>query len=386
MLNVLTLSTLYPNAVQPNFGGFVERQTIRLAAHPDVRLRVIAPIGDFFLPIGPYAALRNVPDSELRSGIEVRHPHFPVVPAIGWRLNPRNVARAVSASLTALADKGFRPDVIDCEFFWPDGPAAVAVGNAFNIPVSIKARGSDIRLWGQRPAARRMMVEAAGRAAGLLAVSQSLKNDMDAIGIPGERVTVHRTGIDLGRFTATGRQQDRMSLGVSGPLLLTVGNLVPLKRQHVIVEAVAALPGTTLFIAGAGPERTRLEALIAARGLGERVVLLGNVEHDAMPALMRAADVLVHAASSEGLANVWVEALASGTPIVTSRVGGAAEVIDSPAAGRLIDEVTPAVFAAAIADILSAPPAPEDVRRSALRFDWSNNTDSLYRYLSGLKR
>jgi glycosyltransferase involved in cell wall biosynthesis len=383
VLNVLTFSSLYPNAVQPNFGGFVERQTTRLAARGDVDLKVLAPVG-MFLPVGPYAALTRVPGRGEHNGIPVFWPRFPLLPAVGWRFNPALAYRAGRRVLLDLIADGFCPDVIDCEFFWPDGPAAVQLGRAFGIPVSIKARGSDIRLWGQRPAARKLMVDAANAADGLLAVSESLKADMVAIGMPEAKIRVHRTGIELDRFRPVERVAAKAALGVSGPLLLAVGNLVALKRFDLVIGAAELLPEAALLIAGEGRERRKLEAMIAERGLSERVRLLGGVHHTDMPALMAAADVFVHASSSEGLANVWVEALASGTPVVTANVGAAAEVVDRPEAGTLIDDARPAVFAEAIRATLETPPAPKAVRASALRFDWKTNTDALYAHLRGL--
>jgi glycosyltransferase involved in cell wall biosynthesis len=383
VLNVLTFSSLYPNVAQPNFGGFVERQTVRLAARGDVDLKAIAPVGTF-LPVGPYAALKRVPRHGEHGGIPVFWPRFPLLPAIGWRLNPGFAYHAARRVLLDLIADGFCPDVIDCEFFWPDGPAAVRLGRSFGIPVSIKARGSDIRLWGAKPAARRMMIEAAQHADGLLAVSDSLKADMLAIGMPGEKIRVHRTGIELDRFCPADRPAAKAALGISGPLLLAVGNLVALKRFDLAISAAELLPEATLFIAGEGRERRKLESLIAERGLSARVRLLGSIHHSRMPALMAAADVFVHASSSEGLANVWVEALASGTPVVTANVGAAGEVVDRPEAGTLIDDARPAVFADAIRAVLAAPPAPDAVRASALRFDWKTNTDALYAHLLGL--
>ena len=210
--------------------------------------------------------------------------------------------------------------------------------------------------------------------------------DMVAMGMPADRIAVHYTGIELGHFRPAERAAAKATLGVSGPLLLAAGNLVPVKRHALLVEALALLPDATLLIAGDGRERAALQMLVDARGVGERVRLLGGVAHDNMPALMAAADVFVHAAASEGLANVWVEALASGTPVVTTRVGGAAEVVDRPAAGRLVDDARPEGFAAAIADVLAHPPAAADTRAAALRFDWASNTAQLYSHLAGLAR
>jgi glycosyltransferase involved in cell wall biosynthesis len=87
------------------------------------------------------------------------------------------------------------------------------------------------------------------------------------------------------------------------------------------------------MLVGDGPDRPALERQIAAAGLGDRVRLLGNRPHAELPELLAAADVMVLPSSSEGLANVWVEALACGTPIVISDVGGAREVLTDGGAG-----------------------------------------------------
>jgi len=143
------------------------------------------------------------------------------------------------------------------------------------------------------------------------------------------------------------------------------------------------LPGVSLLVAGEGPERARLEALIATHNLQDRVRLTGAVPHGEMPALMAAADVMALASTSEGLANVWVEALASGTPIVIPDIGGAGEVVTDPACGRLA-ALSPRAFAAGIAALLADPPAPAAVRAGAARFTWEANTAGLYDHLKGL--
>ena len=98
---------------------------------------------------------------------------------------------------------------------------------------------------------------------------------------------------------------------------------------------------------------------------------------------LAAADVMVLPTASEGLANVWVESLACGTPVVTSDVGGAREVIDSPAFGRLVPR-DPEAIADAIRRVLADPPDPAEVRRGAERFSWEKNGAELAAHLRGL--
>ncbi|MCC2975205.1 glycosyltransferase [Sphingomonas sp. PL-96] len=383
MLRVLTLSTLFPDASRPNFGVFVERQTLGLAARPDVELRVVAPIG---LPPFPfdrlprYAPLVTLPREEHWKGLHVHRPRFANLPATAGRWHAPLLARALMPLLTRIR-RDFAFDVIDAEFFFPDGPAAVALGQRLGVPVSIKARGADIHHWGTAPATARQLLAAANRADGLLAVSQAMADDMTELGMP--RPTVHSTGIDRSRFGTLNRAAAKAQLGIQGPLVLSLGALIPRKGHAIVADAVASLPGVTLWIVGEGPERQRLEAQISAGPARDRIRLAGAVPHTDLPTLLAAADVMALASSSEGLANAWVEALASGTPIVIPDAGGAREVMTTPAAGHIVAR-TAAAFADAIAALLADPPSAEEVKATAARFSWDANRDALYAHLRGL--
>lgn len=386
MLRVLTLSSLFPDATRPNFGVFVERQTSGLAAHPDVDLRAVAPVG---LPPGilrhlpRYAPLAGLPMRETWRGVDCYRPRFTTLPATQGRHHAAALERALVPVLDDIrADFPF--DVIDASFFFPDGIAAVAIGRRYGVPVSIKARGADIHHWGRAKATGAQIV-AAGRAAdGLLAVGAAMKADMIALGIPAETIRVHHTGVDQDRFRPLADPvAAKAALGVTGPLVLSVGALVPRKGHDVVIEAVAALPGVTLLIAGEGPARARLEALIRARGVGGRIRLLGSVAHGDIPRLVATADVMALASASEGLANAWVEALACGTPIVITDAGGADEVVTSRAAGRIAIR-DPLAFAAAIGSVLADPPSRDTTRTTVAGFTWEANTAALYDHLSGL--
>lgn len=385
MLRVLTLSSLFPDASRPNFGVFVEQQTLGLAGHPDVELKLVAPLGLPPWPLsrrGHYAPLAALPRHENWKGIETWRPRFLNLPGTGGRFHAAMLERTL-APLLARLRQDFAFDVIDASFFFPDGPAAIALGRRFGVPVSIKARGADIHYWGRTPATAGQ-VAAAGRAAdGVLAVSQAMKADIAALGIPADRIRVHHTGVDLTRFAPRDQAAAKAALGVAGPLVVSVGALIPRKGHDIVIEAVATLPGVQLRIAGEGPERARLAAQVARLGLGDRVKLLGSVAHAELPPLLAAADVMALASSSEGLANAWVEALASGTPIVIPDAGGAAEVVTSPAAGRIAARTAPA-FATAIGELLAAPPLRDAVRATAAGFTWEANTAALYDHLSGL--
>lgn len=389
MVRVLTLSTLYPNKARPGFGVFVEGQTIRLARRGDVDLRVVAPVGLPPFPINRlhrYAPLRALPLTEEWKGVPTHRPRFPLLPAVGWRFNASLVELAVRRALRCLKAEGFVPDVIDAEFFFPDGVAAARLGRQLGIPVSIKARGTDIHYWAAKPQLKAMILNSASAAGGLLAVSEALRQDMIGIGMPAENIRVHYTGVDLDRFLPADRRAAKAHFGITGPLVVSIGNLVQLKGHDIVAAAVAQLPNVTLLIAGRGEEEARLRQQIAALGTGDRIRLLGAVPHEDVPKLLAAADVMALASEREGLANAWVEALACGTPVVAPDIGSAREVIDRPAAGLIVAERNADAFAEAIASLLAIAPDPMAVRGTAERFGWAANTQALYDHLSGLKR
>jgi len=377
MPRLLSISTLFPTPQRPGFGGFVERQMQALAARGDWEVTVVNPVGLPPVKLARYADAAASPLVEQRGPIAVHRPRFTLIPGIGGRFNPALVARAILPLARRLhAERPF--DMVDAQFFYPDGPAALRVASALGLPFAVKARGSDIHYWGRHRYAREMMVEAANEAAAVLAVSGALAADMAALGMPGEKIRVHYTGLDRTRFRVLERSLARERIAAradwavppAGHLLLSVGALVPVKGHDLAIAALAHLsPGTHLAIAGTGELDAALREQAARRGLADRVHFLGAVGHETLPVLLSAADAMVLPSEREGLANAWIEALACGTPLVIPAVGGAPEVVCSPAAGRLAERSAEAI-AAAVRDLLERPPAQDDVAAAAARFSW----------------
>ena len=383
MLRVLTLATLFPDVTRPRLGPFVEQQTLGLAAHSDVELHVVAPIGLPPFPLnlhGHYKPFRNVPEVEDWKGLTVHRPRFLHLPGTNGRFDASALNRRLIPLLSDLR-RSFVFDVIDAEFFFPDGPAAVALGAHFGVPVSIKARGADIPLWGHNKATA-AQVRGAGKAAdGLLAVSEALKADMTAIGMSEERITVHYTGVDLDRFSVADRDAAKVARDIRSKLVVAVGALIPRKGQSLLIDALPHLPDTELVLIGEGEDRPQLLQQASRLGVSQRVRLTGNLPHDEIAGWLSAADVMSLPSASEGLANAWVEALACGTPIVITNAGGAREVLTDESAGRIVARTSDAVRDG-IRSVLDNPPARQTCRQVAERFTWERNTETLFRHLS----
>jgi teichuronic acid biosynthesis glycosyltransferase TuaC len=386
-MRILTLATLFPAACRPNFGIFVERQTSALTAVRDVAVTVVNPVGIAPWPLsqfGEQAILRNLPNQEQWGELDVYRPQFTAVPKFGGRFNPAAIAKAVLPLAKKMhAQMGF--DLIDAEFFYPDGPAAMRLSQALGIPYTIKARGSDIHHWGAQSGCAAQILEAADKAAGLLAVSGALKADMVALGMDAAKIRVHYTGLDQTRFLPRDRVTEKAKLGISGPLILSVGALIPRKGQDLLIAALPSLPDAMLMLAGKGESESDFRALAAELGVADRVAFLGSVPHDDLPALFAAADIMALVSASEGLANAWVEALACGTPIIASDVGGIRELVKTPEAGRIVAR-TPQAIAAAVHDILANPPSHEAVTANVSAFSWDENARQLAAFFRDVVR
>jgi teichuronic acid biosynthesis glycosyltransferase TuaC len=343
-----------------------------------VEVTVINPVGIPPWPLNrseQYKPLSALPTHENWRGLDVYRPRFTLIPKFGGPFNPAMIARAVLPLVKKLhAENPF--DLIDAEFFYPDGPAAMRLSAALGIPYTVKARGADIHHWGSTKGCGSQILKAGKQAAGLLAVSAALKDDMVALGMEAPKIRVHYTGLDQARFAPRDRKVERAKLGVTGPLILSVGALIPRKNQALLIEALNQLPGVTLMLAGQGESEAHYRTLAVTFKVADRVRFMGGVAHDALPELFAAADVMALVSASEGLANAWVEALACGTPVVASNVGGAPELIKSPDAGRIVGQNVPEIVAA-IQELLDRPIPPERVAAQVAHFSWAQNAKAL---------
>jgi glycosyltransferase involved in cell wall biosynthesis len=309
-----------------------------------------------------------VPRQEVRHGIAVSHPRYPVLPKIGMNIAPLLLAQAVKPAIARLIDEGYDFDLIDAHYFYPDGVAAALLGRYFNKPLVITARGSDITLLPQYPLPRRMILWAAQRADAVITVCNALRDEVVALGVDARRVTSLRNGVDLQLFQPTERS-------AGNPFtLLTVGHLVPVKAQELIIGALPLLPGVRLVVAGDGPNRPMLEQLARSLNVAGRVEFLGAVPQAELRSHYGAADALVLASSREGWANVLLESMACGTPVVASRVYGTPEVVAAPEAGVLMAERTPQGVADAVNALRANYPDRAATRRYAERFSWDDTT------------
>lgn len=382
-MRILSITTLYPNAERPTFGVFVENRLRKLAERPGVELRVVAPVPWFPFrrpAFGAYSGYARVPAAERRHGIEVSHPRYVQLPKIGTHLSPFFLYLSLIGHVREIVRCEGDFDLIDAHVYYPDGVAAALLARKLTKPVTVTARGTDLNHYPARyPLVGRMIAKAAKQVDASITVCAALREALIELGADADDVHVMRNGVDLDLFHPIDRETARSHWQCRQKTLLSVGHLIERKGHDLVIEALSHLPDVDLIIAGDGPERDALMRLAARLGLTERVRFAGVVAHQDLPGLYSAADALVLASSREGWPNVLLEALASGTPVIASRNWGTPEIVSAAEAGLLVDERTPEAIAAAVRNLLQAPPDRAATRRFAEGFSWDATTDAQLR-------
>lgn len=395
-IRTLLFSTLFPSSVRPGHGIFVETRLRELLTSGQVETKVVAPVPWFFSTnpsYGDYARMASTPLRETYQGVDVQHPRYFLPPKVGMNIAPFMLALGARSAIQRLLDEGFDFDVIDAHYYYPDGVAAALLARHFNKPFTVTARGTDLNLIPQHFLPKRLMHWAAKRAAASIGVCAALIDVLRGWRIPADRLHVMRNGVDLVRFRPAPQEAVRAELALTGaPLLLSVGYLVERKGHHIAIDALAKLlpthPQAKLVIIGTGEERDRLQALANTLGVQGSVTFTGALPNAELYNWYSAADILILASSREGWANVLLESMACGTPVVAASIWGTPEVVADKVAGRLVDQRNGSAFAAAISALMSDYPDRLQVRAYAERFSWQSTTDAqvaLFRHIAAGK-
>jgi teichuronic acid biosynthesis glycosyltransferase TuaC len=194
------------------------------------------------------------------------------------------------------------------------------------------------------------------------------------LGVPDRSITVLRNGVDLAMFTPQDQAACRAALRIDGKVAVAVGALIPRKGHDLTIAALPLLPGWSLLIAGVGPERAALLALAERLGVSGRVRLLGSVPHADLPRIYGAADLSILSSAREGWANVLLESMACGTPVVASPIPGNDEVVQGLAAGVIAAVRTPEAIAEAVCGLSTHSPTRTETAAYAASFGWDETS------------
>lgn len=345
-MKLLIASHLYPSCISRTAGSFVHNQARFL--QPYCQLEAVAPIPWFPLPgLGHWSGYRRIPREELRDGVRVLHPRYPVLPG---RILYSSAWRPYLAALERAAP--YWPDVVHAHCAYVDGLAAAEYAHRRGCPLVLTVHGNDIKhLPEEHPRIRARVTEALERAAAVIAVSQELAGRAAELGASPARLHVIPNGVDCQAFACAGHRQP----GVPTWRLMYVGRFAEAKGIGVLLEAFARLRsrGRNVeleLVGGASATGTagRFIRHAEALGIGDRVSFADEVPWTELPARLGRADIFVLPSYSEGLPLVLLEAMACGLPIVSTRCGGPEEIVNDRV-GVLVDVGDPDQLASGMA-------------------------------------
>jgi teichuronic acid biosynthesis glycosyltransferase TuaC len=375
-IHILLFSSLFPHEAEPTLGVFVANRLEQLLNHEAIKATVIAPVPWFPFRstiFGSYGRAARAPFRESRKGVEVFHPRYLVIPKIGMLLTPLFLYWSARKTVKKLNLRGYNFDLIDAHYLYPDGVAAGKLASKLGIPCVMTARGSDVTQIGQIKKPQNMIKAAVAGADHVITVSNNLKRDLMAMGCDGGSITTLRNGVDLEKFQHV--EPAKLSGFDDGrPVMLFAGWLIPRKRVDLVLEVTRLIPELTTIIVGDGPLKSVLKRKATELDVEDRILFLGQKKPEAMPSYFSAADVLLLPSDREGWANVLLESMACGTPVVSRAIGGAPDLITDSVAGQVVDSDDPEAIAEAVAIVLRSKLTRQDVRHFAEKFDWKETS------------
>ena len=384
---LLVYSSLFPSPVQPNAGVFVRERMFRVGAH--LPIVVVAPT-----PWFPFQSVLRMfrphfrpmpPAHQQQDGVDVLYPRYFSIPGVFKQWDGLFMALSTYAMVKRLHQAG-RVDIIDAHFAYPDGYAATLLGRWLKVPVAITLRGTEAR-HARTPALVGPLKKALQGATRLIAVSAELRRVAVQLGADPARALVVGNGVDISKFQPHSKDQARAKLGIApkARVLISVGGLVERKGFHRVIpllpELLKTYPDLVYLIVGGasaeGDNRAELEKMVADLGLGAHVRFLGPKPHEELAAVLSAADVFVLATRAEGWANVFLEAMACGLPVVTTDVGGNREVVCRPELGEVVPFGDAQALGKALQAALRAQWNAECIRQYAQENAWPHRVQVL---------
>lgn len=317
----------------------------------------------------------EVPAHARVDGVDVHYVRYAMLPKVSGSIQAVMEAWAAYPAVRRIHQQ--RPvDVINGRFIYPDGVAASIVGARLGIPVVLTALGTDIDVYSRERFKEPQIRWALNRAAHVTAVSPSLADRILELGTAPSKVSSSVNGIDLERFRPDGRSllRERCGLDPERKVLVTLARLSSEKGLVFLLDALGRLAASGrcdfhTVIIGDGPERRELEEQAARLGLNAALTFAGEIDHSEVPSWLRGADAFCLPSLREGTPNVVIEALATGVPVVATRVGGTPLLIGDHN-GRLVPPGQADPLAQAIADVISRQWDPASIRRSVAHMSW----------------
>jgi teichuronic acid biosynthesis glycosyltransferase TuaC len=383
-MHILTVTSFFPNATNRQRAVFVEN--LVRAMRKSESVDVVCPIP--FVP--PFSrrpdlqALRSIPSRERIDDIDVEHPRFVILPKMDW-FSGIGYFFGILGALRRWRKRGRESGslVVHAHCAYPDAVGVALAARLLGIPYFVTAHGSDINVYSERPALRAQIAWALRHATGVIAVSKPIEDKIRRMtGLPPSRLSrIPCAGFDPAIFfpAHAGTRRTDNSLPADARLVVFVGLLVPIKGIEFLIAAWTELHrrnqlrnADRLIIIGDGPCRSDLDRQARNGGIADRVRFVGRVAQAEVARWIAKATILCLPSRNEGTPNVVVEALASGIPVVASKVGGIPDLIREGENGMLVPPAEPMFLADALAKSMEKDWDSMTIANSVADLTWNN--------------
>lgn len=377
-MNIQIISNLFPVSWDPNRAAFNRQQFSNLAENHTIETAVIVPWRDYF---------KHRPQNTSLFGLSITHVCNYFVPKVLRFSYPLTLFLSLLPHVPSI--RKFNPDCFILSWAFPDAVSGIVIAGMLNRPAIIKVHGSDVNMHMQHSLRRFQVVWAMKKAAKIVCVSRDLANKLEHHGVPKEQIEVIYNGVNHELFfpREIAEARTKTSADPARTTLLYIGNLITTKGCIDLFTAFQRLVEThdtiDLVYIGKGVESATLKSNIAENSLEDRIKLLGSIPHEQLPSWICSSSLVILPSYNEGVPNVLLEAMACGTPVVATRVGGIPEVVPSQA-GLLVKAGDIDELVQAIEEGLAMKWDKKQIANCVSDFSWQNNTKKMSDILNSI--
>jgi glycosyltransferase involved in cell wall biosynthesis len=353
---LLVVTNLYPVPWGLNRASFNKQQFDLINEKLPIKLIVLLPWKEWL----------NHRD-ECKASQNIKYCPYFYIPKFGRRLVPFFQLLSLLFFLPWI--KKQHPSGILASWGFPDAVAVSMLNKFLRLPFFVKVHGTDVNENSQFPARSRLMKKWLNKAQTIFCASQALARVLNKQGIEEQKLSVNYNGVNPKIFYPISEKPHYQHFVFVGSLIVTKGcnELI-----SAFIQVKKEFPEMELDILGEGPMKSFLAEKINQHGLGDSIRLCGSIPLPEVAQYIRQANVLVLPSHREGVPNVLLESFASGTPVISTRVGGIPEVVNEEV-GLLVDAKNDQQLATAMERALSMTWSTEAIISHANQFDWQKN-------------
>lgn len=381
-------ASLFPSPPTPYLGLFVKHRLIALKKILSEKTPVFVACPTPYFPFkheifGRYALYAQRPvDISYDDGLHIAYPRHLQIPFTNSYHTGKFVYSAIKNYYNYFVEKHGQPKKLIAEYGFPDAVALYHLWYETKIPYVVTLRGSDVSYFLRHQTTHPQMIVALTCAEKIICVSEALRQQLhEFYNLPLENMVVIGNGVCPKTFRYMQNDIIRSQYNINTPnVISSVGGLIPRKNHELAIKALPFLPYHTLLIAGEGPEEPRLRALGRSLKVSDRIRFIGSLPQESLAKIYSSSDLFLLCSLSEGRPNVVLEALACGTPVLSSEVQGVNELIIKKSYGEIMNmkSIQPSVLARKILDMQEVEYNRDIIQAHAHAFSWERSA-TLYK-------